>query len=214
MSKELLDLVNDNYQDFRSLGSTLRGGEERVEEVRVGLLGFQRDLTSVRGNVEQRRENMVALIEEGRKTTKRIKAGKLLLEIAEQIEDLEAILMIGATRDGNVEGIDGQTHDFSDESDEDVEDSGMSMRRLERHVEQYLILRVLLGHHNPTQPYILAQSDRIARIKSALSLDLEGGLKQLKSVQNSSQDHISKTDRLTELIVLVNEKEQPTKVAS
>lgn len=64
MSKELLDLVNDKYQDFLSLGNTLRGGEERIEEVRVGLLGFQRDLTSVRENVKRRREDVAALIDE------------------------------------------------------------------------------------------------------------------------------------------------------
>ncbi len=35
LSKELLDLVNTNYEQFLSLGSDLRGGEEKVEDVRV-----------------------------------------------------------------------------------------------------------------------------------------------------------------------------------
>ena len=39
LSKELLDLVNTNYEQFLSLGSDLKGGEEKVEDVRVGLLG-------------------------------------------------------------------------------------------------------------------------------------------------------------------------------
>ncbi|EOD52989.1 putative conserved oligomeric golgi complex subunit 2 protein [Neofusicoccum parvum UCRNP2] len=42
ISRELLDLVNANYADFLSLGQALRGGEERVEEVRVGLLGMRK----------------------------------------------------------------------------------------------------------------------------------------------------------------------------
>ncbi|KAG4441728.1 hypothetical protein IFR05_002807, partial [Cadophora sp. M221] len=32
LSKELLDLVNTNYEQFLSLGSDLKGGEEKVED--------------------------------------------------------------------------------------------------------------------------------------------------------------------------------------
>jgi hypothetical protein len=42
LNKELLDLVNSNYQDFLNLGNSLHGGEEKVEEVRIGLLGFRK----------------------------------------------------------------------------------------------------------------------------------------------------------------------------
>ena len=32
--------MNANYEDFLGLGGQLKGGEERVEEVRLGVLGF------------------------------------------------------------------------------------------------------------------------------------------------------------------------------
>src|SRR5580700_8340667 len=48
LSKELLDLVNTNYEEFLSLGSDLKGGEEKVQDVRVGLLGFKRGVEDVR----------------------------------------------------------------------------------------------------------------------------------------------------------------------
>ena len=213
LSKELLDLVNDNYQDFLSLGSTLRGGDERVEEIRVRLLGFHRDLKSVRHNVEQRRENVAALIDEKRRMMKHIQMGKSLLELADQIEDLEAGLMIGATRDESLAGSNGQSRVLLDDSDEDVEEYGMSTHRLERHVEQYLILNLLLGRYSPTQPYILNQIDRINGIKSALSLDLEGALKHCRSVQEDQPGAIARLDRLRKLLHSVNEREQPTSVA-
>ena len=38
LSKELLDLVNENYESFLGLGEGLRGGKEKVEDVR-GLFG-------------------------------------------------------------------------------------------------------------------------------------------------------------------------------
>ncbi|KAI7597069.1 hypothetical protein KC319_g23288, partial [Hortaea werneckii] len=40
LNQELLDLVNSNYESFLDLGQSLRGGEEKVEGVRVGGLGF------------------------------------------------------------------------------------------------------------------------------------------------------------------------------
>lgn len=202
LSKELLDLVNDNYQDFLSLGSILQGGEERIEEIRVGLLSFQRDLKSVRDNVKQRRGDVAALIDEKTRLASEAQDGKSLLEIGEQIEDLEVSLMIGTSTE-TPEGMEGQ--EFSDESDADVEDGGMSIHRLERHVEQYLILGLLIRRHKPSHPYIMAQSDRIFRIKSTISLDLEGALKHFQSLRRARPDDLSPIDRLTELARVLNE---------
>lgn len=101
-----------------------------------------------------------------------VQIAKSLLEIGARIEDLEASLMISATANGSFEEVQGHHHD-SDESDEDPEDAGVAMRSLERHSEQYLTLMMFCRRHNPTQPYILGQTDRIVRIKSTLSLDLE-----------------------------------------
>ena len=64
LNKELLDLVNENYTDFLSLGSTLKGGEEKVEEVRVGLLGFQRDVNGIKAAVTNRKEEVRGLVGE------------------------------------------------------------------------------------------------------------------------------------------------------
>lgn len=207
LNKELLDLVNDNYQDFLSLGSTLRGGEEKVEEVRVSLLSFQRDLTSVRENVDRRREDVTAMVDEKRKLMKSIRAGRSLLDVGAQLEDLECNLLIAAPTDGNLEVSNGELHHMSDESDEDADHGGLSMRRLEGHVEQYLVLRRLLGQHPPRQPYILSQSERIARIKSTISLDLEGALKQHKLASKAQPDDTSTVDHVMELLHSINERD-------
>jgi hypothetical protein len=42
ISAELLELVNGNYTAFLSLGGELKGGEDRVEDVKVALLAFRR----------------------------------------------------------------------------------------------------------------------------------------------------------------------------
>lgn len=213
LNKELLDLVNDNYQDFLSLGSTLHGGEEKVEEVRVGLLSLQRELSSVRENVDQRRQNAAGLVDEKRKLMSCIQAGRWLLEIAAQIEDLELSMMIETNTDGKPGAMKVETQEIAEESDEEAENSGFSMTRLKGHVQQYLVLRLLLRRHSPRQPYIQSQSNRIARIKSTLSLDLEAAVKHYTLVQKNGGDSSRVIDHLTELLHLINEPDQLTILA-
>lgn len=201
LSKELLDLVNDNFQDFLSLGSTLRGGEEKVEGIRVGLLSFQRDLTSVRDNVEQRHTAVATLVSERRNIMKDVEIGRSLLEISEKIEDLETSLVIGTVVLKDFEEVEDRTYDISDASDDDASDDRMLVPRLKRQTEQYLVLRLLLRRHNHNQPYIIGQAKRIAGIESTLTLDLEGALKQLEvSAQESPSEATSSINIVQELL--------------
>ena len=100
LSRELLDLVNENYQDFLSLGNALQGGEEKAEEVRVGLLAFQRDVTAIREKVEARRGEVEGLLGEKKRLRKDANVGQVLLDIADRIEELEHRLMIGEGKNG------------------------------------------------------------------------------------------------------------------
>lgn len=100
LSRELLDLVNENYQDFLSLGNALHGGEEKAEEVRVGLLAFQRDVTAIREKVEARRGEVEGLLGEKKRLRKDANVGQVLLDIADRIEELEHRLMIGEGKNG------------------------------------------------------------------------------------------------------------------
>jgi hypothetical protein len=192
LNKELLDLVNDNYQDFLSLGSTLSGGEEKVEEVRVGLLGFQRELGLIRSKVESRRHDVATLVGDKRCLKREIMLGRALLEIAERIEDLERHLMIAETTQKQSDnGLpDGNTDDeaifdsFSDDSDEEysADEYRPRVRRLERLVEQYLMVQVLISRHGAGHPFIVAQEERLHQIQVTLRLDIEATLKQVQGV--------------------------------
>jgi len=44
LESDLVELVNRDYADFVGLGSSVKGGENRVEDLKVGLLGFRREL--------------------------------------------------------------------------------------------------------------------------------------------------------------------------
>jgi len=47
-----VELVNRDYADFVGLGGSLRGGDGRVVDLRMGLLGFRREVVGIMGVVE------------------------------------------------------------------------------------------------------------------------------------------------------------------
>lgn len=193
--------MNDNYEDFLSLGGTLSGGEEKIEEIRVGLLGFQRDVKSVRDSVDERREDIKDLLQKKRALRQETGVGRALLEVAERLDDLEE--KMGLARHRQLPSIpaveaqkaDGQeAGDWSDEwiettsmnssDDEDYDndntanDDGRIAPRLKRHTEQFLIIKHLAGRHSPQHPFILAQDTRLRKIQELLLSDLENAVKR------------------------------------
>ncbi|CEN60243.1 hypothetical protein ASPCAL02684 [Aspergillus calidoustus] len=190
LSRQLLDLVNENYQDFLSLGSALQGGEEKVEQVRVGLLAFQRDVQSIRDKVETRQKEVEGLLNEKKRLRANANIGRALLDFADRVEELEKRLMIGEHNTGE-KGAD-QSESESDllETDDEGEtdDDGqagesttlVSLKRLEHHLQKYVYLTRLSSRIGNDHPFLLAQQQRMSKIRSALLLDLKKALEQAK----------------------------------
>ena len=180
LNKELLDLVNENYQDFLSLGSSLKGGDEKVEEVRLGLLGFQREVGVLRDKVEERRKEVEELVEERKRIRERVQLGRRLLEIERKIGDLEGRLMLASTSPRGTqvsqEGI--ALSESDEESDEEPESDGIGIMRLRRHMEQYMYIKGLVERTGSEHPFLVKQGERVLRLKQTVLLDLNSALKQ------------------------------------
>ena len=173
-------MVNDNYQDFLSLGTSLKGGDEKVEEVRVGLLGFKRDVDGLKVKVETRRKEAESLLDRRRSLWNDIRTGRRLLEVDSRLEELEERLMVGANAANNEGGPDGGAIvDFSDSDDDSEMESGtMSISRLRSRAHQYIYIRRLVTQLGVEHPFLVKQDERILRIKQALLLDLGSALRQ------------------------------------
>jgi len=179
LSKELLDLVNTNYEQFLSLGSDLKGGEEKVEDVRVGLLGFKRGVEDVRGKVRERKSEVEGLLSEKKTVSKEIALGRKLLELDARLEELEDRLMVASL--GRT--VNGAEEDVWSESEEDEEElstdgSGPSTRKLHRLVVDYRHIEHLSTSIGKNHPFIVAQDSRTQRVKNTILLDLNTALKQ------------------------------------
>ncbi|KAI4121729.1 MAG: hypothetical protein LQ338_006197 [Usnochroma carphineum] len=205
ISKELLDLVNENYQDFLSLGSSLQGGDEKVQEVRLGLLGFRREIEALKTKVDGRRREVEDLIAQRRDVRRQMQLGRALLDIDYRLGELERNLMIksnGLVEDGNADGLDGDMSESDDES-ENGQEATTSTSCLDRHVRQYLLTRRAMDRVGPDHPSIVHQVARMAKVKNTLLLDLGNALRQ-----SSSRDD----QQMTRLLAAYRDLGEPQEV--
>ncbi|KAE8144589.1 oligomeric golgi complex component, COG2-domain-containing protein [Aspergillus avenaceus] len=213
LSRELLDLVNENYQDFLSLGIALQGGEEKVEQVRVGLLAFQRDVRSIRDKVDARHQEVAQLIEQKKHLRKEANVGRALLDFADRVEEMERKLMIGdklAHHGDSPKDLDTDS-DLLDSDSEDSEEelpNGasatplVSLKRLEHHIHKYVYLTRLSARIGDHHPFLVAQQPRMSKIRSAILLDLKTALEQAK---NAGDKKDTKTLAVLRLYKLMGE---------
>jgi conserved oligomeric Golgi complex subunit 2 len=195
LSKELLDLVNVNYEQFLSLGSDLRGGEEKVEDVRMGLLGFKRGIEEVRTKVWERGWEVDQLLEEKSRISRQINVGRKLLEADTRLEELEEKLMVSSLGRSDIGTGEVSWSASEDEDEEDegvIEDrgTGTSTKKLQSLVQDYRQVehvRSTIGSHHQ---YIISQGARMVRARNTLLLDLSTALKQAYTSGNSSKSRL------------------------
>lgn len=212
LSRELLDLVNENYQDFLSLGTALQGGEEKVEQVRVGLLAFQRDVQSIRDKVEARQAEVEELLNEKKRLRANANIGRALLDFADRVEELEKRLMIGeqSPQGNSTESSDTESEflESEDEDEDETEDDEreentaplVSLKRLEHHLQKYVYLTRLSSRIGDEHPFLLAQQHRMSKIRSALLLDLKKALEQAKQAGDKRDTKMLAVLRLYKLM--------------
>lgn len=198
LSQELLDLVNTNYEQFLSLGSDLKGGEDKVEDVRVGLLGFKRGVEDVRSKVRERKCEVETLLVEKKGISKEIAFGRKLLELDSRLEDLEDRLMVSSLGRGT-NGEDEDSWSESEDEDDDEDEltvagviGGTSIRKLRQLVLDYRHVDYLLNNIGREHPFVVAQDSRITRVRNTILLDLNTATKQAATMGEDGKTRLIK----------------------
>ena len=201
---ELVDLVNDNYSEFLTLGSSLSGGEEKIEEVRVGLLGFERDVQGLREKVVKERECVAALLSAKKDVMREIAVGRSLLEIEERVGELEIGLGLKERETANTTVFEGAESDLEEpkeqwseewndeapiESDDEYDDDGKTAipPRLRKRTEQFLMIVTLAGRFQAQHPFLVAEQARVRRIRETLLLDLDAAIRAETDVKGKQE---------------------------
>ncbi|KAI1391714.1 oligomeric golgi complex component, COG2-domain-containing protein [Hypoxylon trugodes] len=187
ISTELLELVNSNYTSFLSLGDELKGGEEKVEDVRVALLGFRRAVEEIKGRVKERGSGVSGLNQDLVDVRGEIETGRKMLELDERISALEGRLAIGST------GPDSDDSD-EDEKDEDELDGavGSSSAKLTQLANEYVIIDELADDIGRETSFIRKTEERLTRCRNTILLDLGAALKEAKRVGVRGQTKLLK----------------------
>ncbi|KAI0599242.1 COG complex component, COG2-domain-containing protein [Biscogniauxia sp. FL1348] len=188
ISSELLELVNANYTSFLSLGDELKGGEERVEDVRVALLGFRRAVEEIKGRVRDKGSEVAGLNRELGGVRGDIETGRKMLELDERISGLEERLAIGSTGPGSDES------EEDDEDDDELPDGmvGSSAAKLTRLANDYVAVDELADDIGRETPFVRKMEERLIRCRNTILLDLSTALKEAKKAGIQGQTKLLK----------------------
>ncbi|KAH8805863.1 oligomeric golgi complex component, COG2-domain-containing protein [Xylogone sp. PMI_703] len=198
LSKELLDLVNTNYEQFLSLGSDLKGGEEKVEDVRVGLLGFKRGIEDVKSKVKERKVEVEGLLKQKKDVSRQISLGRNLLEIDARLEELEDKLIVDSLPNGanRLEHDAWSNSEDEDDDDDEVADvslgGGISSKKLQRLASDYRQVEQQAAAIGSDHPFIAAQQPRMMKVRNTILLDLTTALKQTKTMGKKGDGQLVK----------------------
>lgn len=183
LNRELLDLVNGNYEEFMSLGVDLRGGEEKVEGVRVGVLGFEREVKAVKAGVAERAGEVRELVRERKEVRRDVMFGRALLEVGEKVGELERALGV---EQGEEDDFEEEDEDEDEEDDEDGASAGIPLARLRRHADSYLLIKRMMDRMIQDHPFLVAQRTKLLDLRKTLLLDLAAALRKARQAKSET----------------------------
>lgn len=199
ISNELLELVNANSTTFLSLGTDLRGGDDKVEDVRVALLGFRRAVEDVKVKVATRRAETDALTTELRGVRGHIELGRTMVEVTERLASLEERLALS----GAPPKPHGEKEQPGEDSDEDSEDEdededeqiqglvGSTPAVLMMLAQDYNAAEALL-RSLPVLAFTAKMETRLLKCLKTLLLDLNTAVKESRRAGGSAQGRVLK----------------------
>ncbi|GAO16955.1 uncharacterized protein UV8b_06657 [Ustilaginoidea virens] len=194
ISSELLELVNSNYTAFLSLGSELKGGDEKVEDVRVALLGFRRAVEEIKANVAKKSVDTRQLNDELRHVRTSIEQGRKMLELSDRLDALEERLTVNSTPAGAVAETDWESDSDDDEGGNGPAEGFLasSPSKLLKSAAECGDAVILQSSLDQQHPFVIKMRERLTKCRSTLLLDLGNALKEAKGAGAKGHDRLLK----------------------
>lgn len=202
ISAELLELVNANYTSFLGLGDELKGGEERVEDVRVALLGFRRQVEEIQSRVRGRREDVQRVGGELRGVRGEVETGRRMLELDERVEVLLGRLEEdrGEHDSDDDDEDEDEDEDGGDGNQEEVTFTGSSPSLLMDLAREYVAIDKLADAIGRDLPYVKKMEEGISRCRNTLLLDLGASMKEARKSGDKGRDRVMKLSAVHRLL--------------
>ena len=196
ISAELLELVNGHYASFLGLGDELRGGGERVGDVRVALLGFRRQVEEVRRAVGERRGEVALVVGELGRVRAAVEVGRGLVEVEERVGLLEGRLEVGSYGGGKDageewwEGGDSSEGEEEEERDGEVGFVGSSPGKLEGLARSCVAVEQLADSLGRELPFVRKMEERLLRCRNTILLDLSTAVREARKAGNRGKGRL------------------------
>lgn len=192
ISAELLELVNANYTSFLGLGDELKGGEDRVEDVRVALLGFRRQVDEIKCRVRGRRNDAARVSGVLGGVRGDIELGRRMLELDDRLALLEGRLSIGSLPNGAQEDEWGAEDSDEEEDAGETGDSfvGSSPAKLNGLAREYGAIEKLVDSLGRELPYVKKMEERMIRCRNTMLLDLGTAMKEARKAGDAGHDRV------------------------
>ncbi|KAF3926662.1 hypothetical protein ABW21_db0201417 [Orbilia brochopaga] len=181
LERELVELVNRDYADFVGLGGSLRGGEDRVNDLKLGVMGFAREVEGVKSTVAKVADEMERGMQAKKAVAYKKALARNLIAIETRLSHLEALLLLNDSIDSTTDATATLLYTLDAGEDDDTAASSLtSLPRLQKLVTSFQYLLHLLGKVPDTHPFVVAQQTRISRARQTISDDLSRALKECR----------------------------------
>ena len=135
--------------------------------------------------VREREDQVGRLVQERRQAREKIEVGTRLVEFDERLRECEeGVAVSGAQQDEDL----SDSSESEDEEDEDAQ-YATSVARLRRNVVQYRLVKQAVNGLEE-HPFVVAQSQRLSRVRSTLLLDLSTALQQAKKAGTTGSGRV------------------------
>ncbi|KAK9247593.1 oligomeric golgi complex component, COG2-domain-containing protein [Lipomyces tetrasporus] len=180
LQKELVELINRDYADFVGLGKSVSGGSAKVDDMKLVVIGFRREIEGISSRLQSVIEEMDDLLQKKRTLREKENLGRSLISYALGLQALEIGLHI----------------DSSSATDStELEDTYPTpASRLKSLTAQYHSVRHRLKNLPKDHPFVVGQDSRIDKIRKEL-------IEELKC----QQDREARIELLSCLAGIVNE---------
>ncbi|KAF8460675.1 oligomeric golgi complex component, COG2-domain-containing protein [Kalaharituber pfeilii] len=189
LERELVELVNRDYADFVGLGRSLGDGENKVEDLRVGLLQFRREVEALQGKLAGVERDMRKELAKRKGVRAEKNFVKSLLGITQRLDDLEMLLILNNDGDTAANGNEQDAGRPEVFAIPDIFGSGADglndIPRLERLVDAYLCLKHVISKLPPgtaeNHVFMKPQMQRLNRVRKTILLDLGTAMRGVAS---------------------------------
>ena len=165
--------MNSHYTDFLSLGSSVKGQGEKVEELSVGVMGVKREVEAVRKVVAERETEVEMLLLERKALSREIEQGRALVEWERGIGKLERKL--------TPQKEEGSESEWSSGAESDEEGLEGQVARLQRRVRQYCELeRMAQKRLGREHAFVVGQWERMIKLKNVVLEDARQALRECR----------------------------------